>query len=88
LKLYCPDPTDGLGDVLEREVLDDERKIGPPGPQEVEIGPLREDARAELGRGDLGPVRPDVLEVRDHEAVLEAVEERPRDPLLRRQQVP
>ncbi len=48
---------------------------------------MREASRSELDRRDIGAARINVLEVGEHEAVLEAFEEVARDPLLRREQV-
>ena len=71
--------------LLQREVLEDRRQVGPALGQELDVDPLWEHTGAELRRLRLGAVRGDVLQVREHEAVLEAVEEVVRHALGRRQ---
>jgi hypothetical protein len=73
--------------VLERQVFDDQRQVRPMGAQELEIGPLGEDPGSEFDRLDLGPARAHVLQVGDHEPVLEALQEISCDAHLGRQQV-
>ena len=53
--------------------------------QEPQVDRLRKDPGAELPGPDLGAGRVDVLQVRKHEAVLEALEEARGQTLTRRQ---
>jgi sugar phosphate isomerase/epimerase len=74
--------------VFQAQVLDDQGQVGAPVAEELEVRPLLEDALAELPGADFGAAGVDVLQVRDDEAVLEALEQLARVPHLRREQRP
>ena len=69
--------------VLEREVFEDQREVRPSRRKEVDVRRLREAPGRELDRPDVGSARVDVLQVGEHEAVLEAVQERARETFVR-----
>jgi hypothetical protein len=66
-------------------VLEDERQIGSPRPEELQVDVLWEDAGAELSGRDLGSARVDVFQVGKHEPMLESIEEVGRHTLAGRQ---
>jgi hypothetical protein len=59
--------------VIEREVLENQRQIGTPCGEELQIHVLRKDAGAELSGCNLRSTRVDVLQMREHEAMLESI---------------
>ena len=67
--LHVPD---GSRDVLDRQMLEDERQVRALLLEEAQVAALREDALAELRRIDFRPLRADILQVRDHQVIFEA----------------
>jgi hypothetical protein len=59
--------------VIEWEVLEDQRQIGTPCGEELQVQVLRKDAGAEFSGCNPRSTRVDVLQMREHEAMLESI---------------
>ena len=70
--------------MLKRQMFEDQRKVGPARAKELDVAALREDAGSELRRVSLGSFCAHVLQVRQHEVMLEPIEERLRHTIGRR----